>query len=60
MLAYFCMDTDGSRHRVVDEFSGQTINTCQHLLIPFSLIVSSADQVAASTSTSRTCPAGVR
>ena len=59
-VAYFCMDTEGPGHRIVDEFSGQTINTSQHLLIPLSSIVSSAHQVAASSSISRTCPAGVR
>jgi len=59
VVAYFYMDTDGSRHRIVDEFFGQTIHPSQYLLILFSSIVSSSALVATSSLASRTCPVGV-
>ena len=60
MVAYFQMKTDGSRHRNVDDIFDRTINTSQHLLIPFFPIARSADQVTTSRSIARSCSAGVR
>ena len=54
------MNTDGSRHRIVDDFFGQTINPSKHPLIPYSLSVVSSNLVVPSRTAYRACPAGVR